>query len=77
MTKRLDVASDGTASYFGMTKSEWDAAVANMRPPTPDDCTITATGERIDTKEKMLAHLDEELDKRATAASIEVAGDLS
>ena len=69
VTKRPDERPIRRGAYFGMTKAEWDAALANMRPPTADDCIITGDGRRIDTKEKLLEHLAEENAKRAQAAA--------
>jgi hypothetical protein len=39
--------------------------VRELSPPTPDDCTITGDGRRLDTKEKLLAYLDEVNEERA------------
>lgn len=36
-----------------------------LRQPTPDDCTITGDGRRLDTKDKLLAYLDEVNEQRA------------
>jgi hypothetical protein len=72
MTRRLVPPKGGKGAYSGLTRAELDAVIAAMGPPTPDDCTITADGRRIDTKEKMLAHLAEELDKRAKDAATKV-----
>jgi hypothetical protein len=52
-------------SFFGYTKTEWQAIVLQLRPSTPDDCTITGDGRRLDTKEKLLAYLDEVNEQRA------------
>jgi hypothetical protein len=68
MTKRPDERPVRPGAYSGLTKAEWDAARANMRPSTPDDCTITADGRRLDTKEKLLDYLAVENAKRAQAA---------
>ncbi len=76
MTRRLIPPKGGKGAYSGLTGVELDAVLATMGPPTPDDCTITADGRRIDTKEKMLEHLAEEIDKRAKAAATEAAVDL-
>ena len=38
---------------------EWARRAAAAPPPTPDDCTITADGRRIDTRDKMLDWLIE------------------
>ena len=73
MTRRLIPPKGGKGAYSGLTRAELDAVIAAMGLPTPDDCTITADGERIDTKEKMLAYLAEELDKRAKAAATKAA----
>jgi 2-C-methyl-D-erythritol 4-phosphate cytidylyltransferase len=69
VTRRLVPPKGGKGAYFGMTKTEWDVALANMRPPTADDCIITGDGRRIDTREKLLEHLAEENAKRAQAAA--------
>jgi hypothetical protein len=76
VTRRLVPPKGGRGAYSGLTRAELDAVLATMGLPTADDCTITADGRRIDTKEKMLEHLADELDKRAKAAVNEVDVDL-
>ena len=58
-------------SYFGYTKAEWDAKIAECGPATSDDCTILADGRRLDSREKVLAWI-EELNGEGTASSVPV-----
>jgi hypothetical protein len=58
-------------SFFGYTRTEWQDIMQQLRPPTSDDCTITGDGRRLDTKEKLLAYLDEVKEQRARDSAAE------
>jgi hypothetical protein len=51
------------------TADEWAAHTANCRPATADDVSITTDGQRLDTKEKWLAFL-QEVDRERTRAGV-------
>ena len=49
----------GRKPEIRISADEWDRIVQSAAPPTPDDCSITADGRRLDTPEKLIAFLDE------------------
>lgn len=50
-----------------MTLEELTEAIRHGSPPTPDDVSITTDGRRLDTKEKIVAWVNEINAERAAA----------
>lgn len=50
-----------------MTGEEFNDMLRDAPPPTADDVSITADGERLDTKEKVLAFCERLAAERAQA----------
>lgn len=48
-----------------MTSDEFNELLSDAPPPTADDVSITADGERLDTKEKVLAFCERLAAERA------------
>jgi hypothetical protein len=42
-----------------LSDEQVDALFGGLRPSTPDDVSITSDGQRLNTKEKVLAELEE------------------
>ncbi len=51
-----------------MTADEFNELLRDAPPPTADDVSITADGERLDTKEKVLAFCERLAAERAQAS---------
>lgn len=51
-----------------MTGDEFNELLRDAPPPTADDVSITADGERLDTKEKVLAFCERLAAERAQAS---------
>ena len=54
----------GRKPEIRISADEWDRIMQSAAPPTPDDCSITADGRRLDTPEKLIAFLDEIAEER-------------
>ncbi len=50
-----------------MTSEEFNELLRDAPPPTADDVSITADGERLDTKEKVLGFCERLAAERASA----------